>query len=348
MPTATFLPGKPSLASRLARTSYSRQDCLAALRGTAVPQSLGNNVVRLALVAGIRKNVALARLPELQELCDHDAEQMVFARARNARLIMSNQVPEEDMIRDEQARPYCIWHPDVATEQAYRALVDWYPEMKYQAARACAVAGYADLYRELDVLPDISVAEEARGNTKSPGAQKIYESIMATPTRYNVMDDYTLTISASPRPGAQLNADTALVSSLKETERHSTDFEPHWRPFNITEDWGIAEQTFSRKPVTLTSKETSLLDSPLPFDLPTPNKNLLIRRPTPARSTATLACVAPGPSPASGAASSGGSTTASFSRPGSPARRTTTSSPPSATTPEASRPSGAPSTRAAS
>jgi hypothetical protein len=34
--------------------------------------------------------------------------------------------------------------------------------MKYQTARACAVASCTSLYQELEVLPDVRVAEEAR------------------------------------------------------------------------------------------------------------------------------------------------------------------------------------------
>ncbi|CBF71445.1 hypothetical protein AN6781.2 [Aspergillus nidulans FGSC A4] len=39
-----------------------------------------------------------------------------------------------------------------------------YPSMRYQVGRACAAAGYFDLYKELDLLPDVSIAEEAPGD----------------------------------------------------------------------------------------------------------------------------------------------------------------------------------------
>ncbi|KAH6687770.1 hypothetical protein F5X68DRAFT_261127 [Plectosphaerella plurivora] len=275
MPTISFEPNQPSLTARLQRVTYSRSDCAAALRGTSLPQNLGNDVVRLALVAGIRKHLDLARLPGLADLCAHNSAQNVFARARNARLIMSGEIPAPDMM-GEGCRPYCIWHPDVATEDTYRALATQYPSMKYQVGRACAVGGYIDLYRELGLLPDSSIAEEARETRDTHGAQEIYQLIMAAPTRYKVMDDYTRKIITSPCAGAQLNADTAVIASMKSARKHSADFPAHWRPFNISEDWGIAEHSVSLEAPALGNEETELIDGPLPFDLPTMNKNLLI------------------------------------------------------------------------
>ncbi|KAI6785965.1 uncharacterized protein J7T54_006304 [Emericellopsis cladophorae] len=275
MPTLSFHPSPSSLTARLERVTYSRPDCSAALRGFSLPQHLGNDVVRLALVAGIRRHLDLARLPELADLCAYSSAQNVFARARNARLIMSGEIPGQDMM-GEGCLPYCIWHPEVATEDTYRTLVTQYPSMKYQVGRACAVGGYIDLYRELDLLPDTSIAEEARENGGVQGAREIYHLIMAMPTRYKVMDDYTRKISTSPRAGAQLNADTAVIASMKSTRKYSADFPAHWRPFNIGEDWGIAEKSVSPKPAALGSAEMDLIDGPLPPDLPTMNKHLLI------------------------------------------------------------------------
>lgn len=58
-------------------------------------------------------------------------------------------------------RPYCIWHPQVASQDTYRKPWQQYPDMSYQVARACAVANYVELYLEMNLLPDVSVAEEA-------------------------------------------------------------------------------------------------------------------------------------------------------------------------------------------
>jgi hypothetical protein len=57
--------------------------------------------------------------------------------------------------------------------------------MAYQVGRACAVAGYVDLYEKLDILPEVHIAEEAR----EAGNSTIYEDLMSKPVRYAVMND---------------------------------------------------------------------------------------------------------------------------------------------------------------
>lgn len=93
------------------------------------------------------------------ELCSHYPE---IARARNARLIMSNVVPDNGL-EDPDRQPYCIWHPDLASEETYRELTRCYPTMRYQVGRTCAAAGYSGLYQELSLLPDVS-----RATTREP------------------------------------------------------------------------------------------------------------------------------------------------------------------------------------
>lgn len=81
-----------------------------------------------------------------------------------------------------------------------------YPQIGYQVGRACAVAGYLKLYKELDILPDVYIAEEARGC----GNNTIFDNIMAHLVRYNVMDNYMRSINIEcPQPG-YLNGDTAV------------------------------------------------------------------------------------------------------------------------------------------
>jgi hypothetical protein len=70
--------------------------------------------------------------------------------------------------------------------------------MVYQVGRACAVAGYKDLYRELDILPEAYLAKKARES----GSLAIYEDIMSRPMQYAGMDDYDRT-SATVRSQAQ-------------------------------------------------------------------------------------------------------------------------------------------------
>lgn len=77
---------------------------------------------------------------------------------------MSNIIPE---MATDAVTPYCIWYPDVATEETYRELSRRYPRMRYQIGRACAVAGYNKLFDELQLLPDVSIAEEAEANNNA-------------------------------------------------------------------------------------------------------------------------------------------------------------------------------------
>jgi len=128
-----------------------------------MPSNLGNEVTRLCLVRGIRHNAALARSPDVAELAALPGQEL-FGRARNARLIMSDEIPPETTMRPE-TYPYSIWHPAVAKEDRYRVLALRYPAMRYQVGRVCAVAGYYQLYQELDLLPGVSIAEEARENS---------------------------------------------------------------------------------------------------------------------------------------------------------------------------------------
>ena len=59
--------------------------------------------------------------------------------------------------------------------------------MRSHVRRACAVAGYTDLYRESDLLPNVSIAEEARDNAE--GGCQTFEEITKASIRYVVMDD---------------------------------------------------------------------------------------------------------------------------------------------------------------
>lgn len=263
----------------LSKTAYSAADCEWALRGETLPEHLGNPVVQLCLISVIRQHAAFARSAEVSDLCCTAGQEM-FARARNARLIMSDEIPGYELMRDKASYPYCIWYPDVASEDTYRKLAAAYPDMRYQVGRACAVAGYAQLYRELDLLPDPCIAEEAReAGRANEGSRQIFEQIMAAPVRYSVMNDYELTVALErPKPGAFLNADTAVFATLAGRERFGDGFNglTPWRYFNITEDWGIGLESVELAPAKLTDDEVALLGSPLPFDLPTMHKDLLI------------------------------------------------------------------------
>lgn len=291
---------------------YSDDICKAALRGEKLPAndpSRMSHVTGLCVLRGIRHHHGFA-----SELLPGSAEQdPAFARALHARAIMSNKIPD---ISAAEEFPYCIWYPDVASEDTYRQLAARYPQMRYQVGRACAVAGYRDLYSELDLLPDVAIAEEARdsvmrsrrhGGTEgrcSSASQHIFDQIVRQPVRWRVMNDYLRSVDLDrPKPASHgLNGDTAIVSTLglkrdfrrlRPLSRYNNDrtrlnldymvdgeIAPWY--FNITEDWNIDEHTSTfydtqGPDIWPTGEEmTELLWNPLPLDLPWGNKDLLV------------------------------------------------------------------------
>ncbi|KAH7018086.1 uncharacterized protein B0I36DRAFT_253798 [Microdochium trichocladiopsis] len=260
---------------------WSIESCRKAMRGEAVPQELECDVTRLCIISGIRHHRNYAH--ELRATGD-----ALFARALNARQIMSGITPVD--MSDPDHLPYCIWYPEVASESACRELAQAFPQLKYNIGRACAVAGYHQLLAELDLLPDISIAEEARDNiTRNPGCKHIFDHIINQRRRWLVMDDYTRTVRKVPLLAAYgLNGDTAVRSSL-ERRRGLTDpsdldagtyneldddlFAIY---FNLTEDFGIGERSSDEYDTYAQNRDMNeLLWMPLPEDLPPGNKDVL-------------------------------------------------------------------------
>lgn len=271
----------PTLLDRLNIKKFSHKDATAAIKGERIPDALGLPLLRLCTIRGIRYHDGFGL--ELRGVTDE------FTRALNARTIMSNRVPETE---GEQEIPYCIWHPEVATEETYRRVAQKYRSMRYQVARACAVAGYTELYNELDVLPEVHVAEEAR----EAGNMEIYDLIMAQPVKFKVMNDYDRNIASEPKE-AYLNGDTAVraILEVKQLFRDATspageeEFSLFGEDdgydatiFNITEDMNIdirdmkVEVAASRNSTKHSELLIDLLTSPLPTHLPTVDKDLLI------------------------------------------------------------------------
>jgi hypothetical protein len=191
---------------------------------------------------------------------------------------MSNEIP--DMATDD-VKPYCFWHPDTASEETYHQLVTRYPDMAYTVGRACAVAGYDRLYHKLDILPEISIAEEARESLSKVGSKAIYDHIMRQPICYAVLDDYTRSINhQNPRSPAFMNGDTAVRSTLDVTAamKGFLDFGDTF--FDIAEDGHMAEVGthvyYYASQDTLPPEHVELLYTPLPFHLPTIKKDPLI------------------------------------------------------------------------
>ncbi|KAH9885374.1 hypothetical protein F4778DRAFT_799173 [Xylariomycetidae sp. FL2044] len=267
-----------TLAQRFNSHQYDRQDVLHALRGENLSEHLGYPLIKLCITSGIlhRPSFAEGEAAVLRRLPGHP----VFTRAINARAIMSNRVPDMDPAAHPEELPYCIWYPDVAHQDTYRQLVRRYPQMRYQAARACALQ---------DLLPEVSIAEEAR----DAGSDAILTHIMSQPVRYKVMDDYFRTVKPEAAHPASVNNDTFVLSMLKRQKQEFTDPSdsddfsvmpwdcPGFKNmmFNITEDQGIAESVPEATSASHASTDDlmlHLLSSPLPHDLPVGNKDLLI------------------------------------------------------------------------
>lgn len=206
-------------------------------------------------------------------------EQLRLTRIDNARLITSNTIPQMDHANQ---MPYCVWYPGFATKETYRALAQRYPALRYNVGRACAVGGFLDLYLELelDLLPDVSIAEEAREAgeiNSSEGSTAIFRHIMSQPVRFRVMDDYTRTVNLENREAACLNGDTALRPPL------AVDGGWIWEEyFDITEDNPAPHEErswndgYCWEDNNLPRRFAYLFHSPLPRDLPTARKNHLL------------------------------------------------------------------------
>ncbi|OLN86685.1 hypothetical protein CCHL11_03870 [Colletotrichum chlorophyti] len=256
----------PSEKTRYQSPEDEEDILLAAFNGEKLPQSI-------RWLDKAKDYCIFATSPEVNKLCSKEgATSKLFARARNVRLIMSNIIP--DMADDEKS--YCIWYPDTATEVTYRALAQRYPGMRYHVGRACAVAGYSDLYNELQLLPDISIAEEAQDNAESGAV--IFESLVGQDTRYAVIDDYTRIVSlTNPKSGVYLNGDTAIRSSLSVARDFKDNISNREHYFDIQEDRFIStEERPGIVRAALDDEHVHLLYSPLPKDLPTTNKDALV------------------------------------------------------------------------
>ncbi|OJJ54404.1 hypothetical protein ASPSYDRAFT_61033 [Aspergillus sydowii CBS 593.65] len=257
---------------------YDAEDCQAAIQGSRIPKTFEEEVHRLCTIRGIRHHYGFA-----QELYGVSFD---FTRALNARDIMSGIIPT--MLTPEEV-PYCFWYPDIPTEETLRALVQTYPDIVYQVARACAVGGYFNLYK---VLPEVHIAEEAgytAAQRKSKGSQEIYSLIISQPVKFEIMNDYTCTVNTAGCRVAFLNGDTAPYSSLTVRTKYSGPrditrahmpwtvyhTEPHY--FNIIEDWGIDDHDCEGLNPKPPEDYFPLVYTSLPADLPFIDKDKLIK-----------------------------------------------------------------------
>ncbi|RJE19722.1 hypothetical protein PHISCL_07935 [Aspergillus sclerotialis] len=267
-------PGEPSEPpSPFLKPAFDYNQCRDAIKGLAVPDDLSSTTARCAVIRGIRSNYDFATSNAVVELSSSHPE---IARACNARFIMSNQVP--NLLTHT---PYCIWYPDLATEVTYREVAHSFPALRYHVGRACAAAGYIDLYQELDLRPDIAIAEEAR-ESGTEGGEAIFRIIMVAPIKFQIMDDLHRTITPETQVPAFLNGDTVVRWILGQRYPLPRQDSPKDAlPVNpdIEEDCRLAEEEVSlpKWRVEYTYDEAKLLFTPLPRDLPTMKKDLLIQ-----------------------------------------------------------------------
>ncbi|KAJ5726217.1 uncharacterized protein N7483_007574 [Penicillium malachiteum] len=252
--------------------------CAAAIKGEGVPVDLSSFWHRRAVIRGIRDSLQFATSPAIIELCSRDDGQAhQFSRAHNARLIMSDIIPD---MQNPATQPYCIWYPELASEETYRKVARQYLSMRYQVGRACAAACYTDLYKELDLLPDVSIAEESREVDKDA---EIYKIIMSALQRYVVMEDFSRSVHLeTPRTPAFLNGDMKPRWALGQRVHPGKNLpETTADDIDIEEDGFIGLQDISLKDISgvedyakLGPGQSSQLWMPLPPDLPVLKKSL--------------------------------------------------------------------------
>jgi hypothetical protein len=264
--------------------------CAEAIRGEGIPVDLSSFWHRRAVIRGIRDSLEFATSPAIVELCSGDdgcGQAHQFSRARNARLIMSDIIPD---MQNPATQPYCIWYPELASEETYREVARQYPSMRYQVGRACAVACYTDLYKKLDLLPDVSIAEESREVDKDA---EIYKIIMSAPQRYVVMEDFSRSVYLeTPRTPAFLNGDMKPRWALEQRVKPRWALKQRVHPgknlpettaddIDIEEDGFIGLQDISLEDIGGVEDYTKLgpgqsdqLWMPLPPDLPFLEKRL--------------------------------------------------------------------------
>ncbi|KAF5986190.1 hypothetical protein FCOIX_1678 [Fusarium coicis] len=247
-----------------------RQDQGKAIRGDGVLRLLEDRDGRAALVRDIRLHYHLAMSEPARRLSSSMPQ---VSRARNARRIMSNDIPER-MTAEEQ--PYCICHPDMATEDTYRSIASSLP--------TCAIRS-----AELDLLPEVSIAEEAR-ESKTDGGKLIYDEIMSFKYRYAIMGGFKRTVElidhACP---AYLNGKTEVRWRLTSRQGIACRFNDDLLPC-IEEDihLSLEDQDLDERHGTLADDEAKLLYNPLPRDLPTVKKTFVDTDDRPRRRHRTL------------------------------------------------------------
>jgi hypothetical protein len=190
----------------------------------------------------------------------------------------SREIPD---MNDPEEFPYCIWYPSTPDRDTCRKLITQYPWTKYQVGRVCAAANYDDLYTELDILPEVGIAEEAREN----GSEAIYSAIVKQPMKYAVFNDYSNSLVLENPPISPMNGNTCVTTLLESKQSFKRPRPKAWSEYgrngfecrlhDICEDMSVDVKPSEPRSVDQ-SVVLPLLYSPLPADLPTVDKDLLI------------------------------------------------------------------------
>jgi hypothetical protein len=104
-------------------------------------------------------------------------------------------------------KPYCIWYPETAKEDTYRKLYKIHPEMAPMIARACSVAGYINLLREMDFPPEIHCLKDASTDE--------VKQFMLRKKPVSLMDDNLRTIKQSRGVLMSLKEYTSLTYNIE-------------------------------------------------------------------------------------------------------------------------------------
>ncbi|KAJ5908622.1 hypothetical protein N7495_001304 [Penicillium taxi] len=233
-----------------------QDQCAAAIKGEYLPVDLSSFWHQRAVIRGIRDSLQFATSPEILELCSGDDGQAhQFSRARNARLIMSDVIPD---MKNPATQPYCIWYPDLASEETYREVARRYPSMRYQVGRACAAACYTDLYKELDLLPDVSIAEESREVDKDA---EIYKIIMSAPPPNDMLS-------------WKISLDPFILKPHERMQTTADDIDIEEDGFIGFQDIGLKDISGMEEYAELGPGQSDQLWMPLPPDLPNLEKRL--------------------------------------------------------------------------
>lgn len=94
-----------------------------------------------------------------------------------------------------------------------------YPHLDYAIARACAIAGYTELYRSLNVLPELHILCEAQ----EAGSKAIEDQILPYETLYDAFSD-ECSFLCDPRPTKYIRGLVATKEGMEDLYRDKRQY----------------------------------------------------------------------------------------------------------------------------